>query len=93
MSDDSFLFSRKYKNGFLVTRETLSQDVPSPAAEAYTRAMGPNSLTTDGFFDDETQADNFIEAKYNELDDACRPFEYGPMWSDDPTRFTTPSDD
>lgn len=92
MSDDSFLFSRPYNGGILVTREGMSQDVPSPAAEAYERAMGPNSLGTDGFFDDETQADNFIEAKYDEWDDACRPFEYGPSWSDNPDNFTSSTD-
>jgi len=82
----------QYRDGFLVTRETLSQEAPSPAAEAYERATGENKLSTDGFFVDENDADNFIEGLYDAREAEGRPFEYGPMWSDDPYSFAVTHD-
>jgi hypothetical protein len=78
---------REFNGGFLVTHETLSQDEPSDAQEAYDRAMGPNSHDDDGFFDEEIQAWQFINNRYEQRDEQERPFEYGPSYSSDPGKF------
>lgn len=77
MSADDFLLCRPHKNGWLVTRETLSQDKHSDAEKAYERAMGPNSLWTDGFFDEFQQASDFVDMLYDTADEGGCPFEYG----------------
>ncbi len=87
MSSDDFLFTREFKGGWLVTRETLSQDKPSDPQIAYERAMGPDSLSTDGFFNDVDQADDFVESVYDCSDATGQPFEYGSSYSTDPYKF------
>lgn len=80
MSADNYLLVRRYRDGFLVTQEFLSCDEPSDADEAYERAMSPNSKWTDGFFDSESQAEDFVDLIYDIADEDGRPFEYGSEW-------------
>lgn len=87
MSADDFLFTRPFKDGFLVTRETLSQDEPSDPQVAYERAMSSDSLSTDGFFTDADQADDFVESVYDCSDATGQPFEYGASYSPNPYKF------
>ena len=65
MSADNYLLIRKHAGGYLVSQEWLSDDIQSDPDETYARAMGPKSLQTDGFFDSERQAKEFVDMIYS----------------------------
>jgi hypothetical protein len=87
MSADDFLFIRRYEDGFLVTRETLSQDAPSDALEALARIGTDGERETDGFFETVDEAFAFVDLVYEAWEDYGRPFEYGPEYSPEPNTF------